>query len=162
MEDDNRTLENFLILQKIGKMPYDYIDTRKKSTLYLEDYHYRDPDPTCKQMKNGFFLEMSKEIPYSIWSPWGEWRCWGRGRGEWRNASSDLLIRLGAKKYKKDRMELRRKYPKVGVLYAVTSIEGTSVPEAVPLSVEEFGDHLEILNSWDFLVETYEKEFNNF
>jgi hypothetical protein len=158
MQDDSRKLEDFLVLQKIREMAYDYAVSipNMEGILYLEDRQHCDPNPTSKQTARGFFLEISKGRPYSIWSPWGEWRCWGRSIGDWNHKCVDLLGRLGAQKYGKARKILRQMYPQMGSLYAITSIDGDPVPApAMLLSLQNYAEYSEVMRSWDSLIEMY-------
>jgi hypothetical protein len=150
----------FLAVTNIWRMAYDYAnaDVKEASNLWLEDLSFCNPNPTRKQTKSGLYIELVDGKPACLWTPWGEWDCWGDGAGNWNHNMIRFLARLGASKYLPSK-NLRRFYRNsLGSIFSIKKVDDTTLPKSIMyLSSNEFKHPEDVLNSWKSLKDCYEK-----
>lgn len=145
--------ELFDLAQKVSLIPYAYASGNSggNSKLWLEDRRRESVNPYYNQTESGLFLEVYYGIPGHIWTPWGQWNCWGSGSGlgrHWDDAMSKILNILGAVMYK----PLKRNYiGDFGPVYKITSVCGIKLPPAVVRHPDSFLEYEVAKETWSKL-----------
>ncbi len=125
------------IAKRVAGMAYEYASPSTGAERWLEDRRKEEVNPLDNQTKSGLFLSLYYGEPGSIYTPWGEWNCWGSGSGSWNEVMPKFLQSLGAF----EAIPLKRTdIGEFGPVYAITSVDGISLPEAV---LRDKGDYLE-------------------
>lgn len=145
----------FLVTKRIYRIAYEYADS-KSGTVRLEDLGFLSPNPTRKQTKSGLFVEFVNGGPAALWTPWGEWDCWGESQGDWNHNAIRFLGRLSARKHTMEKSQ-RSFYSFKGSLYAVKQLDGERLPKPILFSSRnEFRHPEDALNAWKSFSRVHE------
>lgn len=139
----------FKLVRQVADLAFEYGSPDIGSDLWLEDRRNEEVNPRYHQAESGLFLELYYGIPGSIWTPWGNWNCWGSGSGNWNDAIQELLKRLGAVEH----IPLKRSLMgEIGPVYALTSVHGVPLPPAVERRRDEHLTYEKVMEAWRSLA----------
>ncbi|MBI4004975.1 hypothetical protein HY358_02465 [Candidatus Roizmanbacteria bacterium] len=142
-----------------------YCAARRIATLFLEevappqwveDRTSFEPIGTQGQMGKGLVLEVYRDIPESLWTPWGLW--WFIGNAEsptgWSEERKKFFAHLAVGPY-----EPASERP-LGTLYAVLRVENEVLPQPVERQRSEYLSYHELAVEWQRLTRRYERALN--
>lgn len=107
----------------------------------LNDNRHSDINPAWNQTESGLFLELYYGVPGQLWTPWGQWNCWGGGYGHWESKIEAILERFGAVEYRSLDIRDDGEY---GPVYALTRVNGTQLPPAIE---RKFNDYIKAVDA---------------
>ena len=138
----------FSLIRQVADMAFEYSSPDTGSERWLEDRRKENVNPFYSQTESGLFLELYYGIPGRIWTPWGQWDCWGSSSGGWGDVMSKFLERLGAVEH----IPLRRsKMGEFGPVFALTEVDGVALPPAVIRAHDEFIEYKDARAAWENL-----------
>jgi len=140
--------ELFAAIRKIADMAYEYASADVGGEPWLEDRRGERVNPYYNQTESGVFLEMYYGIPGKLWTPWGSWNCWGSGSG-YGGEYDRMLERLGAVEHTPETISTMGVF---GPVYALTSVDGDPLPEAVVRDRQKFIDSKAIDAAWETML----------
>jgi hypothetical protein len=120
-------IEIFMAARAIANMAYEYASPSVGAESWLDDRRDEEVNPYYSQTEQGIFLEIYYGRPGKIWTPWGQWTCWGSSSGDWTKALPQMLERLGATVVQ-DR-QIIKGYGEVGPVYAIHRVDELELPE---------------------------------
>jgi hypothetical protein len=136
------------LVHSVADMAYDYASANSGGSLFLSDRRGEGINPLQHQTEQGLFLELYAGIPGKLWTPWGEWVCWGSGSGSWQHAMPIFLSRLGAKVHIAGPIKSRQHY---GTVYAINRIDMQDLPEPVERSQDSYLKYEDVIDIWQRL-----------
>lgn len=143
----------FAFAQKIQQMPYDYLPGKSRNFLSLSDHKDSDVNPLYRQTASGLFLELNFETPNKLWTPWGEWKCWGTSTGNWKDTITPILERLRAVIHLE--MDESQRYGDFGPVYAITMVDGILLPPALERPRSKYLPEDVVESAWEELKQSY-------
>lgn len=138
--------ETFAAMRRIADMAYDFWSPDPKgSGPWLQDRRNEKVNPYYHQTTGGLFIIQYYGIPGSIWTPWGEWNCWGCGTGaerlfaEFLDAVGDVRLHQALQV---------NSMGEFGPVYSVHRVEDVELPEPVDRPRDEFIDYEDANRLW--------------
>jgi len=133
------------LAKKVANIAYEYASPKTGSDIWLQDRRKEEVNPFYHQTKEGLFLCLYYGQPGSIYTPWGEWNCWGSGSGDWTGAMPQFLQRLGAVEAESLK---RTSMGEFGPVYAIMRVDEVSLPTPVMREHDEFLEYDDAKKAW--------------
>ncbi len=145
-------------MRKVADLVYTFYDSNAGSRSgkpWCEDRRNQGVNPFYHQTTGGLFLEQYYSGPGSIWTPWGEWNCWGSGTGS-EEAMPNFLASIGQIEVYQEVRHTRE--GTFGPIYAILKVGDVELPRPEPREPASYVAYEEANRLWDEMTERFESK----